>query len=298
VQVRVPATSANLGPGFDTLGLALGWHDDVIARIGDDGVVIDVAGEDAEAVPRDESHLIIQAMRATFELCGGQPHGIELVAANRIPHSRGLGSSAAAIVAGVTLARALVLGGDELLSDDELLALAARLEGHPDNVAPCLLGGLTVAWTEPDGTARAVSAGLDPAITPVAFVPPFSSSTTHARGLLPIQVPFADATANAARAALLMTALGGALDSLLVATEDRLHQPYRASAMPDSAALVATLRAAGLPAVISGAGPTVLVLAGSAAQAEAAAAFTPAGWRVERPGIEARGAQLVPAAAG
>jgi homoserine kinase len=127
VHVRVPATSANLGPGFDALGLALALHDDVVARIGDEGVVIDVAGEGADEVPRDESHLLARTMQATFDVLGGQPHGIELSCANRIPHSRGLGSSAAAIVAGILLARALVLGGDERLPDDEVLDLASRL---------------------------------------------------------------------------------------------------------------------------------------------------------------------------
>ena len=257
VRVRVPATSANVGPGFDAFGLALGLYDDVVVRIADSGLAIDVAGEGADDVPRDRRHLVVRALRATFDALGGQPRGLELVCANRIPHSRGLGSSAAAIVAGVIAARALVLGGRERLDDAAALALATELEGHPDNVAACLLGGFTIAWTTEAGP-RVVR--LDPAagLTPVAFVPSTKASTAKVRRLLPETVPHADASANAARAALLVHALTAAPDLLLAATEDRLHQPYRATAMPRSASLVARLRADGIPAVISGAGPTVL----------------------------------------
>ncbi|MDT4958230.1 MAG: homoserine kinase, partial [Pseudonocardiales bacterium] len=144
VHVRVPATSANLGPGFDALGLALALHDDVVGRVGEDGLVIDIAGEGAD-LPRDETHLVVRAMRTVFDRLGGQPRGIELSCANRIPHSRGLGSSGAAIVAGAVLARALVLGAERELPDDELLGIASKMEGHPDNVAACLLGGLSIA---------------------------------------------------------------------------------------------------------------------------------------------------------
>src|SRR5919201_1165775 len=155
VRVRVPATSANLGPGFDALGLALARYDDVVVRVVDEGLFVDVAGEGADTVPRTGRHLVVRALRAGFEALGGQPRGLEVVCANRIPHSRGLGSSAAAIVAGVVAARALALGGEQVLDDAAVLDLAADLEGHPDNVAACLLGGLTVAWTEtrPDGGA-------------------------------------------------------------------------------------------------------------------------------------------------
>jgi homoserine kinase len=292
IHVRVPATCANLGPGFDALGLALALYDDVVARIGDDGLVVDVAGEGADDVPRDDSHLVVRAMRAVFERFGGQPRGIELVCANRIPHGRGLGSSAAAIVAGVLIGRALVVGGDGNLDDDEVLALAAEFEGHPDNVAPCLLGGLTVAWTD-DGRADAVRLDVDPAITPVLLVPPATTSTDHARGLLPEQVSHADAAFNASRSALLVAALTGRREALLTATDDRLHQPYRAEAMPESAALVAKLRVAGLPAVVSGAGPSVLVLARTVAEADAAAARVPDGWQAEQVAIDPEGAHLV-----
>src|SRR3954463_13481991 len=131
VRVRVPATSANLGPGFDALGLALTLHDDVVARVTDSGLSVDVAGMGAATVARNARNLVVRAMRATFDRLGGKPRGLEVGGAHRIPHGRGLGSSAAAIVAGIVAARALVVGGSERMSDDDVLALATQLEGHP-----------------------------------------------------------------------------------------------------------------------------------------------------------------------
>jgi homoserine kinase len=278
VRVRVPATSANLGPGFDALGLALALYDDVVVRVADEGLYVDVAGEGADSVPRTRRHLVVRALQAGFDALGGQPRGLEVVCANRIPHSRGLGSSAAAIVAGLTAARALALGGEETLDDDTLLALAASLEGHPDNVAACLLGGLTLAWTPAGGAARAVRLPVDPALRPVVFVPTATSSTAKARKLLPETVPHADAAGNAARSALLVHALAGAPALLLTATEDRLHQPYRAPAQARTAGLVGALRTDGVPAVVSGAGPSVLAFAGSA---DDLSSYTPRGWSME-----------------
>ncbi|MFD7412812.1 homoserine kinase [Kitasatospora purpeofusca] len=259
VRVRVPATSANLGPGFDAFGLALGLYDDVVVRVADSGLSVDIAGEGAETLPRDERHLLVRSMRAAFDLLGGQPRGLEVVCANRIPHGRGLGSSSAAICAGIVAARAVTIGGPSALDDDGLLALASELEGHPDNVAACLRGNFTVAWTEED-RARAIALEPSAEVVPVVFVPSTEVLTETARGLLPKTVPLADAAANAGRSALLVEALTRRPDLLLTATEDRIHQDYRASAMPDSAALVAALRAENVPAVISGAGPTVLAL--------------------------------------
>jgi homoserine kinase len=267
VRVRVPATSANLGPGFDSLGLALGLYDEVMVRIADDGLRVDVAGEGAGTVARDETHLVVRALRRAFDRLGAQPPGLEVVCANRIPHARGLGSSAAAICAGVVAARALTVGAT--LTDDEVLQLATDMEGHPDNVAACLRGGFTIAWLDQAGeiadnvaaTARVLR--LDPAedVTAVAFAPDRPLATEVARGLLPKLVPHADAARNAGRSALLAAALTqGRADLLLAATQDRLHQGYRAPAMPDSAALIEALRVAGHAAVVSGAGPTVLVL--------------------------------------
>jgi homoserine kinase len=292
VHVRVPATSANLGPGYDALGLALGIYDDVVARISDDGLSVDVAGE-GEDVARDENHLIVRSMRATFERLGGQPRGLELSCANRIPHGRGLGSSAAAIAAGILLARALVLSGEEMLPDADVLALASELEGHPDNVAATLLGGLTIAWTEKTG-AHALKCEVDPRVRPVVFIPPFQSSTHEVRGLLPKSIAHGKAAVAAGRSALLIAALSGAPESLLPATHDTLHQPYRAPAMPESADLVAKLRKKGHAAVISGAGPTVLVLANGEDEVEALHAFTPENWRVLAPQIDTTGGRQLP----
>jgi homoserine kinase len=290
VHVRTPATSANLGPGFDAFGLALNLHDDVVAAVTDEGLEIDVAGE-GQDLPRTEKHLVVRAMRATFDRLGGQPRGLELACANRIPHGRGLGSSASAIVAGVLLARGLVLGGDRVLAMSDVLVLAAEIEGHPDNVAACLLGGLTIAWTAEDG-ARAVRVAGVTGVTAVAAIPPFESSTKKARGLLPDVVPHADAARNAGRAALLVAALTGAPEALFAGTEDWLHQTYRVPAMRRSAALVKSLRGAGLAAVISGAGPTVLTLARDQVEVDSVRARVPDGWAVQVVDI-ADGAQLV-----
>jgi homoserine kinase len=264
-RVRVPATSANLGPGFDTFGLALTLYDDVVAQVSDTpGVRVDVHGEGADTVPRDHRHLVAKSMLRGFDALGGRPRGLDLVCANRIPHSRGLGSSAAAIVSGLLLARALVVGGEDRLPDDQVLALATQIEGHPDNVAAALHGGVTVAWTTHDGPR---SVRLEPAadLAPVVCVPSTAVATKKARGLLPATVPHADAAHSAGRSALLVVALTTTPALLLDATEDRLHQDYRRPAYPRTLDLVAKLRARGLPATVSGAGPTVLVLAGDRA---------------------------------
>jgi homoserine kinase len=292
VRVRVPATSANLGPGYDSLGLALGIFDDLAVRITDDGISVDVAGEGADEVPRNAKNLVVRAMQAAFTQLGGQPRGIELSCANRIPHGRGLGSSAAAICAGIVAARALTLGGEQTLDDQAAFALATDLEGHSDNVAACLFGGFTIAWTSAGGV-RATR--LDPSalVVPVVFVPPGQLATAKARKLLPETVPHHDAAANSGRAALLVEALTRRPDLLLDGTEDRLHQGYRAPVMKRSAALMDKLRAAGIAAVVSGAGPSVLALA-VAAQTEPAKAMVPAGWSVLTPGMSAGGAHVLP----
>ncbi|RVX47840.1 homoserine kinase [Nonomuraea polychroma] len=267
VDVRVPATSANLGPGFDSLGLALSLYDEIEAALtGEHGVHVTVEGEGAGEVDRGEGHLIVKAMRETFGRMGvPQPDGIRLRCRNRIPHARGLGSSSAAICAGILAARALS-GGE--FSDDEVFALATEMEGHPDNVAPCLVGGLTVAWSDHTGSPHMVKLAPDERVRPVALIPSARLATETARGLLPKDVPHKDASFNAGRAALLIAALTQRPERalLLAATEDRLHQHYRAPAMPASADLVERLRAVGVPAVVSGAGPTVLAFSTSDTQ--------------------------------
>ena len=259
VTVEVPATSANLGPGFDCLGLALELRDRLTAEVVDAGLDVEVVGEGADSLPRGEDHLVVQAMRRAFEHAGVVPPGLRVRFENVIPQSRGLGSSSAAIVGGLALARALLADGSAL-GDASLLDLATAIEGHPDNVAPALLGGFVVCGQDGDGSVWAVRPALDPAVSAVAFVPSTGLSTELARGLLPAEVPHATAAANSGRTALLVAALGGAPDQLFRATEDFLHQEFRASAMPESLALVHALRADGHAAVVSGAGPTVLVL--------------------------------------
>lgn len=263
MRVDVPATSANLGPGFDSLGLALELRDELEAEVRPEGLVVEVTGQGAGSVPRDGSHLVVRSMRAAFEALGVAVPGLRLTCHNAIPHARGLGSSSAAIVGGLALARALVPDGAERLDDAGLFRLAADLEGHPDNVAPAAYGGFVISGREADGW-YAVRAPVDRRIVAAAYVPPDPLSTEVARGLLPDTVPHADAAADAGRAALLVAALGAAPEHLLTATRDYLHQEQRRPAMPGSLDLVDRLRADGLAAVVSGAGPTVLVLADSA----------------------------------
>ena len=300
VRVRVPATSANLGPGFDALGLALGLHDDVEVRaLGSPEVVVEVTGEGAGEVPDDERHLVVQALRTALDHVGAPQSGVHLVCHNRIPHGRGLGSSAAAVVAGIAAARGLV-SEPEALSDDVALALATQMEGHPDNAAPAIHGGATVAWSTAAGVGVAPLV-VHPDVAPVAIVPANRLSTSSARGVLPSTVPHADAAFQAGRAALLVEALGRRPDLLLDATADRLHQEYRRRVMPHSLALVDALRAAGVAAVVSGAGPTVLALArrtadGTDADAAIVTAFGPTlgGWRVLPLPVDAEGVRVTP----
>ena len=305
VEVRVPATSANLGPGFDSFGLALGLHDLVQAKITGSGVRIEVSGVGEPTARFGEDHLVVRAMRAAFDALGGQPPGIGLRCVNSIPHGFGLGSSAAAIVAGILAARALRgETGPASLPDSAVLGLATSLEGHADNVAACLAGGLTIAWTtdEPDGQVRYARFDPVPGLTPVLCVPAVPLPTNAARQLLPATVPHADAAANAARSALLIAGLTRselAADPalLLEATRDLLHQPYRASAMPDTAHLVGALRDAGIPAVVSGAGPAVLALAvpGAPAGPDVVAAIAGAAgddWKVQVLDVDRDGATV------
>lgn len=304
VTVRVPATSANLGPGFDALGLALAMHDVVTAQVTGGGLSIEVSGPGEETAAAGEGHLVVRAMRAAFAELNVQPPGIGLRCANAIPQGFGLGSSAGAIMAGLLAARALAPpgAGEEGpgLSDADILRLASRLEGHPDNVAACLAGGLTIAWTSAAGvrTARlAPVAGL----TPVVCVPDSPLATAEARLALPPAIVHADAAANSARAALLIAALTCDPGLLMAGTEDFLHQRYRAPAMPATADLIDRLRTAGIPAVVSGAGPSVLAftLAGTQPGPDAVrriAGAARASWRVHVLDVDRDGATVGPQA--
>lgn len=279
VRVRVPASTANLGPGFDTFGMALGHYDVIEVRTLDEpGLTVEVhdAGAgDIGDVPRDESHLVVRVLRRTFDHLGVAPAGLALLCENAIPHARGLGSSAAAVVAGASAAYALA---DQPLDHDAVLGIAAEFEGHVDNAAASLLGGAVIAWqdeTGPIGTSGAAGtsgpangAGRwhaerippHPGIRPVVAIPVQRSSTDATRGLLPEAVPHGDAVFSAGRAALAVHALTRSPELLLAATADRLHQPYRAPAYPATANLIEALRKSGIAAAVSGAGPTVLAL--------------------------------------
>jgi len=255
---------------------------------------ISVEGEGADEVPRSTDHLVVRAMGEAFTALGVEAPGVSLHCTNRVPHSRGLGSSAAAIVGGLVLARALVPDGAERLDDDRLLALANLLEGHPDNVAPALLGGLVVSGQEGDGDGGtrvwAQRVPVHESVRAVAFVPPTGVATEVARGLLPETVPYRDAVANTGRAALLVAALARAPELLPIATEDFVHQRYREPAMPETLALVAQLRADGMAAVVSGAGPTVLALV--TAEDADLAARVPHGWTCHRLAVDTAGARV------
>ncbi len=282
VSVRVPATSANLGPGYDSLGLALDLCDDLAVEATTGGVEVAVEGEGAQSLPAGEEHLVVQALRRGLDHAGAPQTGLRLRAVNRIPHGRGLGSSAAATVAGLLLARGM-LAEPEALDDQTVLQLATEFEGHPDNAAPALLGGVVLSWMQ--GTAaRAVPLRhAEGVLQPVVLLPQTTLSTHRARDLLPETVPHRDAAFNAARSALLVHALAGDADLLMEASEDRLHQEQRAPGMPESVELMRVLRREGHPAVVSGAGPSVLVL--SARRAELAPlvrAFVadPSTWRI------------------
>ncbi len=294
VTVSVPATSANLGPGFDSLGLALEHRDRVTAEVVDAGLEITVAGVGAGEVPLDERHLVYRAMVRAFDAMGCAVPGIRLHCDNVIPHGRGLGSSSAAIVAGLCAARALVAGGSLLMDDEHVFELAAEMEGHPDNVAPALYGGFTIACAEGEGYV-ATTVAVDPRVHVVVFVPGSPVETTVARGLLPDSVPHADAARNSGRAALLVAALSRQPELLFPATEDLLHQRYRESAMPETLALVRSLRADRVPAVVSGAGPSVLAFVDNNG-VDALVARAPDGWQALTVPIDRRGALVQHAA--
>jgi homoserine kinase len=239
-------------------------HDRYVAQILDEVTVdIDITGEGADELPRTDKNLLVKAMNKGFDFLGGRPKGIAIRALNVIPHGRGLGSSASAIVGGLSLARSLVLTGTEKMSDEALLQLATQMEGHPDNVAAALYGGAVVAWQEEQHgkiVAQSISLSVDTRIRAMAFIPALAVATSKARKMLPETVPHSDAARNTANAALLVHALTLRPDLLYRATEDFLHQTYRKDAMPASFELMSTLRSAGVAAFISGAGPTVLAL--------------------------------------
>jgi homoserine kinase len=301
-SVRVPATSANLGPAFDCAGLALTCHDVVEFAVVPEGLSVEVRGVGAGDLPTDETHLVVRAFRAACDELGWTPSGLRVVAANGIPQGRGMGSSAAAVVAGVYGAWTLCPDVDGV-DGNAVLRLVTELEGHPDNVAACLFGGATLSWTGEQGTVADVLP-VSAEVLPVVLVPEGTLSTHAARRLLPEFVPHADAAFNASRAALLVHALIGEPGMLLEATEDRLHQRQRTEAMPETLDLIDRLRAEGHAAVVSGAGPSVLVLSrrhpedpagdlANAVRVREIAGLTPAAWSVLPLEVDHHGATVV-----
>lgn len=265
VVVRVPATTANLGPGFDCLGMALGLYNTVTVRVTGGGVDVRIKGEGAEALRWGEENRVLRALRLAFEQAGERLPSISLELENNIPLGRGLGSSAAATVGGLVAGNALC--GNKL-SNEQLLIMATNLEGHPDNVAAALLGGLIVVVQDKHRIVHsriAVPPGLEAAL----YVPNFQMPTSEARRVLPQQVSRADAVYNIGRTALLTAALAhGEYGLLDIATQDRLHQPYRESILPAMPKLFEAAREAGAYGVfLSGAGSTILAFAGDNAQA-------------------------------
>ena len=294
-RVVVPGTTANLGPGFDTLGMALTLYDELEVVATDSGVHVEVSGVGEGEVPTDETNLVASSLLHTFHKVGITPPGIHLAAHNTIPHGRGLGSSGAAIVGGVMAAKGLLEGIYDF-SDDELLAIATEIEGHPDNIAPSLFGGLTIAWVA-EGGPRSKKLHIHRGVSLLVAVPVSSSMSTHlARSLQPETVPHQDAIFNLSRASLLIAALLDSPELLLEATEDKLHQTYRASAMPETTELLTVLRRAGHAAVVSGAGPSVLVLcsepAARLAAAEVIATHGKDSWEVHLLTVDERGATV------
>lgn len=265
-SVAVAASTANLGPGFDSLGLALGLYDEVIVETVDAGLVVEVEGEGAGQVPLTADHLVVQGIRRGLREAGVDVPGMVVRCRNAIPHQRGLGSSAAAVVGGLAAVNGLVAQLDRPgLSEPQLVQLASEFEGHPDNAAAAVLGGAVVSWTasKADGSGAdysAVPLRLHPDIHLFPAIPQLRSSTAETRMLLPEQVSHRDARFNVSRAALLVVALTERPDLLLEATEDLLHQPQRAAAQPESAQYLQLLRRHGIAAVLSGAGPAVIAL--------------------------------------
>jgi homoserine kinase len=260
----VAASSANLGPGFDSLGLALNLYDEIVVQTTESGLIVEVEGQGAGQVPLDSSHLVVRAIEHGLQSARAKVAGLKVRCRNDIPHSRGLGSSAAAVVGGLAVVNGLVTQVDSKpLDDTELIQLASEFEGHPDNASAAVLGGAVVSWSEHEGVLprySAVPVRLHPDIHLFPAIPEEHSSTAETRVLLPDQVSHTDARFNLSRAALLVVALTQRPDLLMEATEDVLHQPQRAAAMPRSAEYLQILRRCGVAAVLSGAGPAVIAL--------------------------------------
>jgi homoserine kinase len=260
----VPASAANLGPGFDSIGLALSLYDQIVVTTTESGLQVEVEGEGAGQVPLDREHLVVRAIERGLAVAGASATGLVVRCRNDIPHSRGLGSSAAAVVGGLAAVNGLLLqAGWAAATTAQLIQLASEFEGHPDNASAAVLGGAVVSWIERNDertSYHAVPLRLHPDIRLFSAIPGERSLTAATRGLLPGHVSHSDARFNVSRAALLVVALTERPDLLLVATEDALHQPQRAPAMPMSTEYLRLMRRCGVAAALSGAGPAIVAL--------------------------------------
>ena len=253
--VRVPASTTNLGPGFDVLGLALQLYSTISLEEIDNGIEIEVIGVDVDKIANDESNIAYRAANLIFDKCGYKPKGLRLVLTNGIPAIRGLGGSGTAILGGLLTANALC---NNPFSREELLNLATEFEGHPDNVAASLLGGLVISMMQ-GNHVHAIQLDCNSNLRVVVAIPNFSLSTKAARDVLPQTVNFADAIHNISRSSMLVAAIAtGKLEMLSLSMADRLHQPYRTSLIPgfDDVAESA-MRAGALSVALSGAGPSI-----------------------------------------
>ncbi|MDK8763880.1 homoserine kinase [Corynebacterium sp. MSK218] len=263
VTVKVPASSANLGPGYDTLGIALSLYDTVEVEVIRSGLEVEIFGEGADDLPRDDSHLVVKAIRSALKAADAEVSGLRVVCNNNIPQSRGLGSSASAAVAGVAAGNGLA---GSPLSEEQVVQLSSAFEGHPDNAAASVLGNAVVSWTTVpvDGRSlpeyRAATLDVHESIKATALVPDFHASTQAVRRVLPSHVTHGDAAFNVSRTAVNVAALTSYPELLWEGTRDRLHQPYRADVLPVTAEWVNRLRNRDYAAYLSGAGPTVMVL--------------------------------------
>ena len=294
IRIQVPATSANLGSGFDALGIALNLYNQVWMEEAD---AIEITCKDDVQVPLDEHNLIYWAASQLYEECGRKLPGLRIVQLNNIPMARGLGSSSACIVAGILGANRL-LGSP--LEQKELVTLATRIEGHPDNVAPAIEGGLVTSALE-GGKVYSVSVPVSEKICFVAFIPPFELKTDKARSVLPDTYSRADAVYNLSRSALMTASLfSGNLENLRVAVQDRILQPYRARLIPNYDQVVRLSYELGtLGTCVSGAGPTILSMVESNEAdrfAQLAREHLPdkgvEGWEVLTLRAESKGAQI------
>ena len=259
VTVRVPATTANLGPAFDCMGMALCIHNEIQVRLGESTEpMVYVAGQGEDSLPRDESNLAYRAYSRLFEEAGMSLPAAVINCRNEIPLERGLGSSAAAIVGGMTAANHLA---GKPLTSGEILSLAVEMEGHPDNVAAALYGGIRIVALGPDSLITA-PVPLPADLRVALFIPEVSISTVEARSVMPADVSMRDALFNVGRTALLVNAFAtGRLEDLKAATEDRLHQPYRGHLLPAMRLIIGeAMKGGALGAFVSGSGSTVLAL--------------------------------------